>query len=85
MSYTQNIIHQAECNYINPMLSNAREMLNSCINNPGHNPAHCPSSRSGNAFQSPQPARTRSPPCRCEDAAAGRWDRPGGSRCWRSS
>ena len=38
MSYTQNIIHQAECNYINPMLSNAREMLNPCINKPGHNP-----------------------------------------------
>ena len=38
MSYTQNIIHQAECNYINPMLSNAREMLNPCINKPGHIP-----------------------------------------------
>jgi hypothetical protein len=38
MSYTQNIIHQAECNYINPMLSNAREMLNSCINSEKHNP-----------------------------------------------
>ena len=38
MSYTQNIIHQAECNYINPMVSNAREMLNPCINKPGHNP-----------------------------------------------
>jgi len=38
MSYTQNIIHQAECNYINPMLSNAREMLNPCINLPNHKP-----------------------------------------------
>tara|TARA_Y100000593_G_scaffold77660_1_gene143865 strand:- start:531 stop:1361 length:831 start_codon:yes stop_codon:yes gene_type:complete len=38
MSYTQNIKHQADCNYINPMLSNAREMLNPCINKPGHNP-----------------------------------------------
>ena len=38
MSYTQNIIHQAECNYINPMLSNAREMLNPCINNPSIHP-----------------------------------------------
>ena len=38
MSYTQNITYQADCNYINPMLSNAREMLNPCINKPGHKP-----------------------------------------------
>lgn len=40
MSYTQNIIHQEECNYINPMISNAHELLNPCINKPGHNPSY---------------------------------------------
>ena len=32
MSYTQNIINQAECNYINPMSQNANVFLKPCIN-----------------------------------------------------
>lgn len=32
MSYTQNIINQAECNYINPMSQNAEVFLKPCIN-----------------------------------------------------
>jgi len=32
MSYTQNIINQAECNYINPMIQNANVFLKPCIN-----------------------------------------------------
>lgn len=32
MSYTQNIINQAECNYINPMIQNANVLLKPCIN-----------------------------------------------------
>ncbi len=38
MSYTQNIKYQEICNYINPMLSNARDMLNPCVNAPNHKP-----------------------------------------------
>lgn len=32
MSYTQNIMNQAECNYINPMIQNANVLLKPCIN-----------------------------------------------------
>ena len=32
MSYTKNIINQAECNYINPMSQNAEVFLKPCIN-----------------------------------------------------
>jgi len=32
MSYTRNIINQAECNYINPMSQNANVFLKPCIN-----------------------------------------------------
>ena len=38
MSYTENINSQARCNYINPMISNARDMLNPCINIPNYKP-----------------------------------------------